>query len=88
MKRRCTLLLAALPGLALGWQSALPVPASLQDSAALAVARGDPLVLVVSLANLSERQAEKTSQFQRPSIKRRSSIRKMEDPRSADSAVF
>ena len=35
MKRRSALLLAALPGLALGRDSALPVPAALPGSAAL-----------------------------------------------------
>ena len=49
MKRRSALFLAALPGLALGRDSALPVPAALPGSAVLAVARGDPLVLLVSL---------------------------------------
>lgn len=49
MKRRSALLLAALPALGFARESALPVPVSLQASAALAVARGDPLVLLVSL---------------------------------------
>ena len=50
MKRRNALLLAALPALGFAKDSALPVPASLQASAALAVANGDPMVLLVSLS--------------------------------------
>ena len=49
MKHRSALLLTALPALGFARDSALPVPISLQLSAALAVARGDPLVLLVSL---------------------------------------
>lgn len=49
MKRRSALLLATLPALGFAKDAALPVPTSLQTSAALAVARGDPLVLLVSL---------------------------------------
>lgn len=49
MKRRSALMLATLPALGLAKDSALPVPASLQASAAQAVARGAPLVLLVSL---------------------------------------
>ena len=51
MKRRSALLLTALPALGFARDSALSMPVWLQLSAALAVAvaRGDPLVLLVSL---------------------------------------
>ena len=49
MKRRSLAALAGLPMLAWGRDSALPVPRSLQQSARTLAARGQPLVLLVSL---------------------------------------
>lgn len=49
MKRRALAALLGLPLLAWGRDSALPVPRSLQQSARALAARGEPLVLLVSL---------------------------------------
>ncbi|MBC7610555.1 MAG: thioredoxin fold domain-containing protein [Polaromonas sp.] len=48
-RRQALALAAALPLLAFAKDSALPVPNSLQDVASEAIARGEPLVLLVSL---------------------------------------
>jgi thioredoxin-related protein len=49
MKRRSLAVLLGMPLLAWGRDSALPVPRSLQQSARSLAARGQPLVLLVSL---------------------------------------
>jgi thioredoxin-related protein len=49
IRRRSLVALLGLPGLARARDSALPVPRSLQQSARALAARGEPLVLLVSL---------------------------------------
>ncbi|MGH6627004.1 MAG: hypothetical protein ACRECD_10775 [Burkholderiaceae bacterium] len=48
-RRRFASGLALLPGFVLARDSALPVPASLADAGRAAAARGEPLVILVSL---------------------------------------
>jgi thioredoxin-related protein len=48
-RRRCLVLVAALPFLASAQETALPRPASLPAEAQAAAARGEPLIVLVSL---------------------------------------